>query len=239
MTSIFSHADRCPICGKPAELKTFTAPQGEVGAFVYTCNCKQHNKAKEQQEKDKAQLFAEAGVDTSATKRCEPAPIISKIYQEGKGCFLYGSTGAGKTTMLDAIAYRIIAGNVYEAGGRINCKKRVRMVGAVELFESLRGYGSDAARQRLEDLKTCDWLLIDDLGQERSSEWVVERLYELLDARYRLNAITCASSNYTMADLGRKWAANDDLKARVMIRRLGFLTYQHDMNTPQQQQIAF
>lgn len=237
MTSIDLHEEKCPYCGAKSQLQTIDIPKfGKISAWVYPCNCKEPNL---QAGKDKRQIYEVAGVDTSATKRCDPTETLAQIHTHHRGCFVHGHTGVGKTTLLDAIATRIVEGNLYEAGGRMNCKKQVRMCGAVELFESLRGYNSEHARDRLDELKACDWLFLDDLGQERSSEWVVERLYELLDARYRCGGYTCVSSNYKLPDLGRKWAACDDVKARVMVRRLQTITFDYDMDAVEQLTIPF
>ncbi len=226
---------RCPVCGAAPEVQEFQAMGRSFKAWVLPCSCIHEN---ETQKRDRLALFDAAGIDPEGVNRINAAPILSKIYQtqsasRTQGAFLHGVTGTGKTSMLDAIGRRVIEGNEYEAGGRINCRKRVRMVGAVELFESLRGYADAKARERLADLKNCDWLLLDDLGQERASEWVLERLFELIDARYHSHNITCISSNLTLPELGRKWAAVDDLKARVMVRRVGFITFDCPMDTRQ------
>lgn len=234
-----SHADdRCPQCGAAAELMTFDAPQGAVSAWVYPCACGDPAPA-ERLEADRVRVMELAGIDPDASERCNAAPMLARVWEEGRGCYLHGPTGAGKTTMLDSMARRVVEGHMYEAGGRANCRKRVRIVGAVEMFEQLRGLSDARARARFGDLKTCDWLLLDDLGQERCTEWVVERMYELLDARYRCGGITCASSNLALPELGMRWAAADDLKARVMVRRLGFLTFDAPMDRPQPTQDRF
>ncbi|MGQ9826036.1 MAG: ATP-binding protein, partial [Desulfotomaculales bacterium] len=56
-------------------------------------------------------------------------------------------------------------------------------------------------RERLELLKTLELVVLDELGAEKSSEWVTERLYVIINARYNEMLPTIITSNLEMEEL--------------------------------------
>ena len=59
-----------------------------------------------------------------------------------------------------------------------------------DLMDDLRpkhGETSDRQMKQIETLKTIDLLLLDDLGAQRNTEWVTERLFIIL-MRYKQHA---------------------------------------------------
>ena len=48
-----------------------------------------------------------------------------------------------------------------------------------------------------ESVRSCNLLVLDDLGAERPTEWVRERLYELINYRYNEGKATIFTSNFT------------------------------------------
>ena len=58
----------------------------------------------------------------------------------------------------------------------------------------------------LETIKNVDCLLIDDLGNERTSEWLLlSILYPIIDYRQQNQKITCISSNLTYGELKTRY----------------------------------
>ena len=47
----------------------------------------------------------------------------------------------------------------------------------------------------------CDLLVLDDLGAERTSEYVLDRLYVLINGRYQNDTATIITTNRTMEEL--------------------------------------
>lgn len=95
---------------------------------------------------------------------------------KGRGLILKGPVGTGKTHLTAAIVnnlvksgYPCIFGNVTALLGRLR-----------------ESYGGDGDNEGAIMQKYCNssLLVIDDLGKEKSSEWVQERLYAIINHRY-------------------------------------------------------
>jgi DNA replication protein DnaC len=95
----------------------------------------------------------------------------------GRGIWLLGKTGTGKTTLA-----MLISKAALDAG------RSVAIYSLPRLLAEIRTTFDDAARQSyvelLDRLTAVDLLHIDDVGAEKTSEWVLEQLYALINARY-------------------------------------------------------
>ena len=95
----------------------------------------------------------------------------------GRGLWLFGEVGTGKTTLA-----MLVAKAALEAGRSVAIYSLPRL-----LNEIRRTYddGSDSSYlQLLDRLAEVDLLHVDDLGAEKSSPWVLEQLYAIVNARY-------------------------------------------------------
>ncbi len=95
----------------------------------------------------------------------------------GRGLWLFGDVGTGKTTLA-----MLVAKAALEAGHSVAIYSLPRL-----LNEIRRTYeeGSDSSYvQLLDRLAEVDLLHIDDLGAEKSSSWVLEQLYAIVNSRY-------------------------------------------------------
>jgi DNA replication protein DnaC len=97
--------------------------------------------------------------------------------EAGRGLWLFGDVGTGKTTLA-----MLVAKAALEAGHSVAIYSLPRL-----LNEIRRTYeeGSDSSYvQLLDRLAEVDLLHVDDLGAEKSSAWVLEQLYAIVNARY-------------------------------------------------------
>jgi DNA replication protein DnaC len=69
-------------------------------------------------------------------------------------------------------------------------------------------------KEVLDMVKSCKLLIIDDIGAERVTEWVRERLVSLINTRVSAGLCTIYTSNLSPADLQR--ALGDRIASRVM-----------------------
>jgi DNA replication protein DnaC len=53
----------------------------------------------------------------------------------------------------------------------------------------------------MSDLKTCELLIIDDFGVEKITDWVREKMYEIINERYLANRPTIFTANSDIKDL--------------------------------------
>lgn len=107
----------------------------------------------------------------------------------GRGLWLMGDTGTGKTTL-----GMLVARLASEAG------KSVGVYFAPKLLTRIRqtyqaAQSEDSYSAFFERLTSVDLLYIDDLGSERRTDWVVEQLYALVNERYESQRSMLVTSN--------------------------------------------
>lgn len=107
-------------------------------------------------------------------------------------CFV-GPTGTGKTHLAYGILHSLAAAGVPCLCGSVP-----------ELMDMLRPREQNTdVQDRIEILKNIDVVVLDDLGAERSTDWVTERLYVILNARYSEMLPTIVTTNLGMDQLER------------------------------------
>ena len=123
--------------------------------------------------------------------------------------FMRGDVGRGKTHLSSAIA------NVVLAGGKTVIYKR-----AADLFDMIRQYKYEESTQRwhevLDQLIGCDLLVIDDLGAERTTDFVTEQLVLLLEERNYRNKPWIINSNLKLSQIQDTY--NTRVSDRIMDR---------------------
>lgn len=74
-----------------------------------------------------------------------------------------------------------------------------------KLMDDLRpNIQNDTWKERMQRCIDVDVLVLDDIGQEKPSEWVKERLYIIINERYQLGKKTILTSNVSLQKLWEK-----------------------------------
>jgi DNA replication protein DnaC len=107
----------------------------------------------------------------------------------GKGLWLMGNAGTGKTTLGMLVAKQILA-HGRSVAIYFTPKLLTRIRQTYQATESEDAY--DAFFRRL---TSVDLLFFDDLGSERHTDWVVEQLYALVNERYEHQRSMLVTSN--------------------------------------------
>jgi DNA replication protein DnaC len=107
----------------------------------------------------------------------------------GRGMWLMGNTGTGKTTLGMLIA-KATAGAGHSVGVYFTPKLLTRIRQTYQAAD-----GEDSYAVFFERLASVDLLYIDDLGSERHTDWVVEQLYALVNERYERQRSMLVTSN--------------------------------------------
>lgn len=123
-------------------------------------------------------------------ERWEPTP-------EKRGLFLYGSYGTGKTGLAVSLLRQHIQSN----------RAAAMFVTTPDLFDVIResySKGAPPDGDIFKRAKTASFLVLDDIGAERPTEWVCEKLYQLVNHRHGEELTTVFTSNLTMSELAER-----------------------------------
>jgi DNA replication protein DnaC len=150
-----------------------------------------------------------------ARSMVERFPVVSK------GLFLIGQPGVGKTHLAVAILRQLIE----EKGARgvfYDTRDLLRVIRSTYGPDSgSRASESDVLRPVIE----ADLFVLDDLGAEKTSEWVDETLNYIVNSRYSERRLTIFTSNYDYSEDG-DWTDPESLPVRVGLRMFSRL---HEM----------
>ena len=125
-------------------------------------------------------------------------PLISKaktyadkwsdMLSKNIGLLLWGEVGTGKTYFAACIANALVE----------NCVS-VKMTNFSTILNDL--FYENDKNQYIDRLNNHNLLIIDDLGIERDTEYALEQVYNIIDARYKSNKPLIVTTNLTIAEI--------------------------------------
>ena len=118
------------------------------------------------------------------------------MMEKDQGLLFYGKAGAGKSFAAACIANYLMEQNV-----------PVVMTSFIKLLDIIQrgGEQSEGTITLLNDAKLA---ILDDLGAERGTEYALEKVYDIVDSRYRRKLPMLLTTNLTL----------DEMKAETDIR---------------------
>lgn len=130
-----------------------------------------------------------------------------------KGVLLHGPVGLGKTHLFVATALSAgerevetnslsLYGDSFEVGKR---PYRVAYWPILELVDEMRSEMGHGSREIVRECCEVDLLLLDDMGEERVTDFVVENLAHIFNSRYSEMLPIGISTNLTLKDLKAKY----------------------------------
>lgn len=139
--------------------------------------------------------------------------VVERV-ENGDSLYIYSeNTGNGKTTWSSKIMNQYIRKVV----ARTDLENEVLYLNVSLFVEAMRNqyseYSDDIARLR-EEAMNCKLLILDDIGAERPSEYVCERLYDLINHRYTNMLATIYTSNLTPFELGDRLGSRIESRVR-------------------------
>lgn len=144
--------------------------------------------------------------------------------EKGMGLYIYSDTkGSGKTHMAAAIAYDIM--NNHSTQVRFSVTTTIlSQIKATWVKQKQKQYGEEdngytTEEKLLDELITTEVLIIDDLGVEIGKDdvkdWINERMFTIIDGRYRNKKPTIFTSNYSLSELRHDARITNRIKERV------------------------
>jgi DNA replication protein DnaC len=114
--------------------------------------------------------------------------------ETGRGLWLFGDVGTGKTTLAMLVSQEAL-----------NTGHDVAIYSLPRLLAEIRMTFDDASERSyvdlLDRLGSVTLLHLDDLGAEKTSPWVLEQLYAIVNARYEEQRAMLVTTNLSREDL--------------------------------------
>lgn len=130
----------------------------------------------------------------------------------GRGLWLFGETGTGKTTLA-----MLISKMALESGRSVAIYSLPKLLARIRRTYDAEP-GGDSYLAFFERLTSVDLLHLDDLGAEKRSDWVLEQLYALVNERYEAERSMLITTNLP----------HDELEEQIGARTVSRLTQMCD-----------
>ena len=117
--------------------------------------------------------------------------------QEPDSWFLHGAVGVGKTCLAVGYAYEMVQAHLTPT-------RFVTLPAMMTEIRSCYDDGGPSEREVLRFYKEAELLIVDDMGAEHtsSSNWLSDRLYQILGDRHDQLRPTVMTSNLSISELG-------------------------------------
>ena len=221
---------KCEICGRnliESFIETYNGKQ--INTWGYDCNCIEKRNKKEEfkkqgeflikrihETKENADIgkrfynktFSNFKKELSIKAYNECLAYVRNLEEnlkQGKGLFITGNVGAGKTHLIAAMID-------YIARMTKRRKKRVLIIftTSVDMLAEIK-YSFDrkikdneTTEELMNNLENCSLLIIDDLGSEKTTDWANELFYKIIDYRYSNLKPVIITTNLTDQELKEK-----------------------------------
>ena len=145
--------------------------------------------------------------------------FVAEFPNYQKAVYLYGDFGVGKSYMMAALAHDL---------------SEKRSVSTTLLhypsfvLDVKNAISSGLVKEKIDQVKTAQVLVLDDIGAEQSSPWMRDEILQvILQHRMQENLPTFFTSNFSFADLERHFASSkngdETWQAKRVMERIKFL----------------
>ena len=145
--------------------------------------------------------------------------FVAEFPNYQKAVYLYGDFGVGKSYMMAALAHDL---------------SEKRSVSTTLLhypsfvLDVKNAISSGLVKEKIDQVKTAQVLILDDIGAEQSSPWMRDEILQvILQHRMQENLPTFFTSNFKFADLERHFASSkngdETWQAKRVMERIKFL----------------
>lgn len=119
---------------------------------------------------------------------------VFALAAQGRGAYLFGPCGTGKTYAAAAAVRRFALSG-----------SKAKLVTVSRLLRDARDGFDGGDRDVLARAEGYDLLALDDFGAEKRTEWGMEQVEQLIDARYARGLPTVVTSNFSLGGIRDLW----------------------------------
>jgi DNA replication protein DnaC len=180
---LYTSTDQCPygLCDGSGLL------YDEASNTAYDCRCRPQRQALNKARSLSAVIprrYRDVAFDRPPVTEIEPSVVretrrfcedIHRHLDAGHGLWFMGPVGTGKTTLA-----MLVSKAALKAGRSVAIYSLPRLLN--EIRDTHRAERSHV--ELLDRLTAVDLLHVDDVGAERTTDWVLEELYSIVNARY-------------------------------------------------------
>lgn len=139
-------------------------------------------------------------------------PVFSTIPDEVVSTFIYGDTEYGKTVYA---CHLLLKQSFIKYLSKNTDDYKATFVAVPDLFFNIRkGFDEVLSTNWIQDCKDVDFMILDDIGVKKPSEWEKEVLYLILNSRYEDMKITIITSNFSIDKLAELFG-DDRITSRI------------------------
>lgn len=114
---------------------------------------------------------------------------FDEMYEKRQGILFWGNVGTGKSYTAACIANELL-----------DRKIPVVMTSFVKILQNIQG-NQEEEKVIMSRLNEARLLIIDDLGTERNTDYALEKVYNIIDSRYRSGKPLLLTTNMTLKEM--------------------------------------
>ena len=144
-----------------------------------------------------SQTFRDASFAADDGKNPKPMDILRRyvekwedMQRENIGLLLYGDVGTGKSYGAACIANRLMEQDI-----------PARMINLSTVLNSMGSFQGEEKNTYIADLMQYPLLILDDFGMERQTEYALEQVFNIIDARCRSGKPLIITTNLSLTEL--------------------------------------
>ncbi|WP_228379019.1 MULTISPECIES: ATP-binding protein [Thermoanaerobacter] len=213
-------SDVCPNCGSKTSMEIEIL--GQKYTVPVMCKCRKEEYERQEREFQNQQrkirlerlrqyslmdkrfeqcTFENFQINENNQKLYKMAVNYCKRWPEMKakniGFLFWGPPGTGKSFLAFCIANKLIENLVpVIAISTIGLLNRIK--------QTYKNYSEEEEVEIINILRNASLLVLDDLGAENNNDWAREKLYEIIDSRYRDGKPMIVTTNLTLTQLKEK-----------------------------------